>query len=102
MEQDIIILSASQWSMTDETTGEIRKGTSLWYCYDKGKKVINEDGSCGDTPAKVSMPYEYIEEVRKRGGAPISARAVFELRTRSNKPVLEIASITFKEDEGKK
>lgn len=94
MEQNILILSASQWEMADENTGEVRKGTTVWYIYDQ-EKSVNPDGSCGNVPAKQTMDYDYIEEIKKHGGAPIKAVATFALRTRKNSPVLEIQSIKF-------
>lgn len=94
MEQDIIILSASNWNMVDETTGEVRKGTTLWYM-PKIKQCVNPDGTCGQTPAKVILDYEYLETVKAHGGAPVDAKATFVIRTRKNQMVMEIVNITY-------
>lgn len=94
MEQDIIVLSASQWSMADETTGEVRKGTTVWYVYDTGKHV-NPDGSCGDVPIKATFDYDYINVIKSHGGAPQKAKATFALRTKKNQASLEVIKINF-------
>lgn len=95
MEQDIIVLSASQWSMADEQTGEVRKGTTVWYVYDS-EKHINPDGSCGEVPIKATFDYDYINVIKAQGGAPLKATAKFALRTRKNQASLEVVDIYFK------
>lgn len=94
MQQMIVIHSASQWSMADETTGEVRRGTTLWYTFDQSQS-INDDGSCGNVPAKITMPFEYLREIQGRGGAPIRAIATMVMRTKANKPTLEITEIDY-------
>lgn len=81
MEQDIIILSASNWNMTDDATGEVRKGTTVWYV-PKMQQCINPDGTCGQMPAKVTLDYDYLDVVKAHGGAPVDVVATFVIRTK--------------------
>lgn len=94
IKQDIVILSAKQWSLVTEDTKETRKGTTVWYTYDKPQHM-NEDGSCGDDPVKATLEYDYIDQIRYRGGAPVKATALFVMRVRKNTPTLVIDQILF-------
>lgn len=51
MAERALVLSADQWSMPDERTGEIIKGTSIWYLNSYREST---DGAVGFKPTKVS------------------------------------------------
>lgn len=57
MAEKALVLSADPWEMTDEKSGEIRKGVSFWY--------VNSyrDGDNGLKPTKVSVLAEVAEKV---------------------------------------
>jgi hypothetical protein len=46
--EPVLLLSADPWELTDERTGEIRRGVSFWFVSDY------RDGSNGLKPTKVS------------------------------------------------
>lgn len=95
MKQKIILLFANSWNMTDEDTGEIREGMSLYYfvnwelCSEQ-----NRDGSFGSQPAKSSAPIEVLEKIRS---APAVYEATFVLKTdrKTGKGVLNIEDLDF-------
>lgn len=90
MEQNIIILSADCWKMTDEKTGEIREGCSIHYIPSL-EKCCNEEGkSYGYKPVKESLPVEFINQIKAVGGCPCDAKASFVIRLMSGNQVLKI------------
>lgn len=58
MAEKALVLSADQWNLTDEKTGEMRDGVSFWY--------VNHyrDGENGQKPTKVSVASELFDVVR--------------------------------------
>ena len=96
MEQDVIILSGSQWDMLDEQTGVHRRGTTIWYVPADMNPIISSDGTAtGNIPAKASVEYDFLKEIIASGGAPVLARITFVMRTRANKPTLEVANVNI-------
>lgn len=90
MEQNILILSADSWQMTDEKTGELRTGCSIQYIPGL-EKVCNETNkSYGYKPVKESLPQEFIHQVAAAGGCPCDAKVTFVIRMQSGKQVLKI------------
>lgn len=57
MKEKVFILSASRYSFTDESTGEIRKGMTVFYVNDI-KPVAPTDTVKGTVPVKANFPYE--------------------------------------------
>lgn len=94
MEQKIIILSASTWEMTTEV-GELKKGCTVWYLpADNIKPVINGN-SAGYAPCKASMPYEFFDIIKEKGGCPIASTASYVMRVSGGKQVLAVDKFTF-------
>ena len=94
MVEKTIILYAKQWSMTDEETGELRRGTSLWYVPHDMRQVIDmEDELLGQQPAKVSQDFEFYNTLIQAGGCPVAADFDWVLRTRQNKKVTVLNSV---------
>lgn len=92
MEEKVIILSADFWSLVDETTGQIKSGTSCWYYAGENlNPVVNTDNSLGKKPLKASMPAEFIEEVKKVG-VPCVAIAKYRLQNSQGKQILVVDS----------
>lgn len=58
--QSVILLSGDPWEMTDDRTGEIRRGVSFWF--------VNSyrDSDRGLKPTKISGPPQLFETVRGR------------------------------------
>ena len=91
MEQDIIILSADSWALTDEATAEVKKGCAIWYIPGLAP-VTNETGkSYGYKPIKESLPVEFIKEIEAAGGCPCNAKVKLVVRMISGKQVLKIS-----------
>ena len=57
----VLLLSADPWEMTDENTGEIRKGTTLFYL----NNYRDSSGrALGYKPTKVSSPAEVFKNLK--------------------------------------
>ena len=54
--QEIILLNATPYSMTDEETGELNEGISLRYVTGGNLDPVVDEGSIGVMPAKASVP----------------------------------------------
>lgn len=65
MEQNIIILYARPWSMSDETTGVIRSGVTIYYVTsDKLDPKVSEDGTeHGYMPVKQSISVDLAKSL---------------------------------------
>lgn len=53
--QKALVLSADKWELTDEKTGEIRRGLSVWYINDYREPT---DKFAGFKPSKVTADFE--------------------------------------------
>lgn len=86
MEQ-VLILSANKWKITDEKTGEVtRRGSTLHYLSDYQDEAT--DVSIGTKPIKITSSDEVFEVVKK-GGAPAVYEMDFRTRAGSDgKPTL--------------
>lgn len=90
MKQRIIILSADAWTMVDEKTGEVRKGTSIHYV-PALEPICNEtDKSYGYKPVKESLEYDFIHQIAEVGGCPCNADVTFVIRQQGGKQLLKI------------
>ena len=78
MEQ-VLILSADKWRMTDEKTGEVRSGVTVHYINDYREDT---DSSAGYKPIKAPAAEEVFDAIKKQG-----APALFDLdfKTRPGK-----------------
>lgn len=61
MAERALITSADTWEMTDERTGEIRKGLSVWYLNEYREDT---ETAVGSKPTKVSAARELLEQMR--------------------------------------
>jgi hypothetical protein len=61
MSERALVLSCDSWDMTDEKTGEMRRGLSVWYVND-----YRDDGaeSLGLEPTKVSADRQLLDQLR--------------------------------------
>ncbi len=61
---EALILSADVWRMTDEKTGEVREGATVFGC-----QAYREDDekSVGYKPVKFSAPVSAFQEIKKNG-----------------------------------
>ena len=75
MSETVLILRAAKWELTDEKTGEIRKGCTLHYINDY---QVETPTAVGDAPLKVQAVDEVFAEVKKH-----KAPGVYEIGTRT-------------------
>lgn len=92
MMENVLILSASKWSFTDEKTGEMKKGVSLHYVSDYREDTATE---LGFKPVKTSADDAVFDAVLK-GGVP----GMYRIDTRSKpgkdgKPTLTVVGAQF-------
>lgn len=65
MKQNVIVLSAKRYSMTDEKTGRLVEGVTVWYLTtDHLASVIVDQDNVGCQPCKVSLPIQLWDKVR--------------------------------------
>lgn len=75
MSETVLILRASKWELTDEKTGEIRKGCTLHYINDYQVETAT---AVGDSPMKVGASEEVFDAVKKS-----KAPGVYDITTRT-------------------
>lgn len=75
MSETVLILRASKWEMTDEKTGEIRKGCTVHYINDYQVETAT---AVGDAPLKVQATEEVFIEIKKH-----KAPGIYEIGTRT-------------------
>ncbi len=75
MSETVLILRASKWELTDEKTGEIRKGCTVHYINDYQVETAN---AVGDALMKVQASEEVFTEVKKH-----KAPGIYEIGTRT-------------------
>lgn len=94
MEQQIILLYAGQYSMVDERSGEINKGTTVNYYFNTDLTAAdNTDGTKGMRPAKSTCDHLLMHKILK---APALYDAQFDMKIGSDgKPVLKIVDLEF-------
>lgn len=95
MAQRGLILSADKWEMTDERTGELRRGVSIWFVNDYRDDTAL---AVGMKPTKVSGDISMFDQL-KAAKLP----AVFDLDYGSKpgkdgKPTLTLISVTHVAD----
>ena len=71
MSERVLVLSADAWSLTDEKTGEVRSGFSVWYVNDYREDTETQIGM---KPTKITATEEILK-VLKSGTLP----ALFDL-----------------------
>lgn len=87
MAERALILSCDRWDMTDEKTGEMRRGLSVWYVNDYRDDTSD---AFGYKPTKVSADVELIEQLRKA-----SLPAMFEMHYGSRPGAQGKATLTL-------
>lgn len=99
MKQEIILLYAGQYSMADEKTGEINRGTTVNYYFDIGLSALGKDRDgqgnvvVGQRPAKSTCDFDIMEKIKE---APALYQADFEMKIGSNmKPELKIVGLEY-------
>lgn len=75
MSETVFILRATKWELTDEKTGEIRKGCTVHYINDYQVETAN---AVGDAPMKVQASEEVFNEVKKH-----KAPGIYDINTRT-------------------
>ncbi|WP_119965518.1 hypothetical protein [Simplicispira lacusdiani] len=75
MSETVLILRASKWEMTDEKTGEVRKGCTVHYINDY---QVETASAVGDAPMKVQATDDVFHEVKK-----FKAPGIYEINTRT-------------------
>lgn len=56
----VLLVSADKYELTDENTGELRRGSTLWYLNDYREDTRE---SMGHKPTKISGSVELIEAI---------------------------------------
>lgn len=93
MKENIIILSAKNWSMADEQTGNIRSGISIHYLLtDNLKPWSDPDGSRGFTPCKQTIPLTMEHSL---ASVPGLYEADLSMKISGGKNVLSITGLSF-------
>lgn len=75
MSETVLILRAQKWELTDEKTGEVRKGTTVHYVSDYQVETAT---AIGDAPVKVSASPEVFDIIKKH-----KAPGMYEINTRT-------------------
>ncbi len=93
----IVLLYASQYEITDESTGEIKRGvTCNYYFRDYFSAKNNDNGSKGMRPAKGSIDFLLMKKIK---AAPALYDAQFEMSIGSDgKPVLKVVDLDYVSD----
>lgn len=95
MSDRAVVLSADVWEFTDEKTGEVRKGASVWYVNDY--RDDSADG-LGFKPTKVTATPEIFDQLR---GAQLPAMFDLEFGSRpgaQNKATLTLVRMKHQGD----
>lgn len=94
MENEVIILSASSYKMTGND-GKPKEGCTVWYIASDNIKPVINGNLAGYVPCKASMPYEFFDVIREKGGCPIVSTASYVMRVSDGKQVLTVDKFTF-------
>lgn len=90
--ETVFVLSADNWELTDERTGEIRRGVTITYVNNYREP---SERSLGLRPTKAPATYEVFELIKK-GGVPGFYRLDFRTRPgKEAKPVLTVSGAEF-------
>lgn len=93
MKQNVIVVSAKNWALTDEATGQQRAGISIHYLMtDNLAPFTDVDGSRGFQPAKQSIPVDAAQSLVEVPGV---YEADFTMRASGGKNVLTISSLRY-------
>lgn len=93
MKQNVIVLSAKNWALTDEQTGQQRAGISIHYVMsDNLADFTDIDGTRGYQPAKQSIPVDKAQSLVKVPGV---YEAEFLMRASGGKNVLSISDLRY-------
>lgn len=75
MSETVLILRAQKYDFTSEKTGEIIKGSNVYYINDY---QVETENAVGDSPMKVAASDEVFAEVKKH-----KAPGVYQINTRT-------------------
>jgi len=75
MSETVLILRAQKWEMSDERTGEIRKGCTVYYINDYQEETPT---AVGGSPLKLQASDEVFQTVKQ-----FKAPGIYEIDTRS-------------------
>lgn len=75
MSETVLILRAQKYEFTSEKTGEIIKGSNVYYINDY---QVETENAVGDAPMKVASSDEVFDEIKKH-----KAPGVYEINTRT-------------------
>lgn len=93
MKQNVTVISAKNWALTDEQTGQQRAGVSIHYLMtDKLVPFTDVDGTRGYVPAKQSIP---VDQAGSLVEVPGVYEADFVMRASGGKNVLSISSLKY-------
>lgn len=83
MSETVLILRAAKWEMTDEKTGEIRKGCTVHYINDFQVETAT---AVGDSPMKVQASDEVFTEIKSTRHQAFTTLAPAPNQERKGKP----------------
>ncbi|MGN0347670.1 MAG: hypothetical protein ACI4DU_10360 [Lachnospiraceae bacterium] len=92
MKQNIIILYARPWSLTDEATGTTREGCSIFYLSTDNLKPCQSEQDMGIAPTKQSISVELSKKLKS---VPGIYDATFDLRNSKQQLVLSVTDFDF-------
>jgi hypothetical protein len=94
MSETVLILRASKWELTDEKTGEIRKGCTVHYINDS---QVETEKAVGDAPMKVQASEDVFAEIKAH-----KAPGIYEINTRTKPGKDGIATVMMSQAKFKK
>lgn len=90
IQQEVIILGVSRYDFADQQTGEVRKGSTVWF-YDTAG--VKEENKVGLIPSKASLAYEEFENLK---GLTFPVKAVANVGIDLSKGKLKVSGFTVK------
>ncbi len=94
MSETVLILRASKWELTDEKTGEIRKGCTIHYINDS---QVETEKAVGDAPMKVQATDEVFNAIKAN-----KAPGIYEINTRTKPGKDGVATVVVAQAKFKK
>lgn len=99
MKQNVIVLSARGWALTDEKTGQERSGVSIHYIMTDNLEPfkVENTGEEGYQPVKQSIS---LDEAKHLENVPGVYEADFQMRASAGKTVLALSTLKYLCDVG--
>lgn len=95
IKQDVVVLSAVQYSMVNRETGEVAEGTSVRYALTDSLEPFEEDGLKGYKLAKASLGYNDYGEFPEVPGI-YSCDLKFSVSSKDGTTKINAANFRFK------